>query len=359
MSNSDWFLDAPISALSSRADTALFPYLSRLMHGENLSLEESASFFTELTSRDSSPEQIAGCIVALTKKGETFEELAGMAEAMNRQSLKLTTHHKNYIDNSGTGASPVKTFNVSTGAALVTAGAGLAVAKQSSRGITSKSGSADVLNQLDVKIAGEPKLAQACLNGAGIGFLFTPRFHPALLRVSDIKRALGIHSCLDLVSVLSNPSNAPKKLIGVWHESLLEPTAQALALLSVERAWVVHGSDGLDELTLSGKTSVAEVFGNKVRKFEITPEDFGLRTASIDHLRTGSSGESAKIIREVLESKTRDEARSLVVLNAAAALIVGGITDDLMHAGRLAEQSIDSGSALSKLDRLVQTTNKK
>ncbi len=359
MPSSHWLNDAPKSAVNKQADTPLYQFLARLMRGENLSFKESAEFFRELTSRDALREQIAGSLVALNSKGETFEELAGMARAMNEQSVKITTHHKNYIDTSGTGSSPAKTFNVSTAAAFVIAGAGLAVAKHSSRAVISNSGSADVLNQLEVRIAGEPKVSQTCLNGAGICFMFAPKFHPSLLRVGDVKRSLGIRTSLNLLGVLSNPSNAPRQLLGVWHPSLVEPLAQALALLGRSHAWVVHGSDGLDEITLSGKTRVAEVTGNKIRTFEISPEDFGLQTASLKDLRVDSPAASAQIISDVLESKRRDEARALVVLNAAAALVIGGKTDDPMHAARLAEQSIDSGSARIKLDRLIQTTNKK
>ena len=359
MSRSDWLIDSPKTAVSKKADTALYPFLASLMRGENLSYKDSSEFFRQLTSRDAVAEQIAGALVALGSKGETFEELAGMARVMNEQATDITTHHKNFIDTSGTGSSYAKTFNVSTAAAFVIAGAGLAVAKHSSRAVTSSTGSADVLNQLEVKIAGEPKLSQACLDGAGICFMFAPKFHPTLLRVGDVKRSLGIRTSLNLLGVLSNPSNAPRQLIGVWHPSLVEPMAQALALLGRKQAWVVHGSDGLDEITLAGTTHVAEVTGNKIRTFDLSPEDFGLQKTKIEHLRVSSPQESAQIISDVLESKRRDEARSLIVLNAAAALIVGGKIDNPIQAARLAEQSIDSGSARIKLDRLIQTTNKK
>jgi anthranilate phosphoribosyltransferase len=189
--------------------------------------------------------------------------------------------------------------------------------------------------------------------------MFAPKFHPTLRRVGDVRRNLGIRSCLNLLGVLANPANAPKQLIGVWHPSLIEPMAQALALLGTQNAWVVHGSDGLDEMTLTGKTFVAEVSGEKIRTFKISPEDFKLHRGKIEHLKASSAEQSAQIIRDVLASKRRDEARSLVVLNAAAALLIGGIAKEPIHAARLAEQSIDSGQAQNKLDRLVQTTNKK
>ena len=358
-SKTDWLRSAPTSATNAKADTTLFPFLARLMRGEDLALEEAANFYRALTDPNANNAQIAGALVALTAKGETFAELAGMARVMREQAVKIKTRQKNLIDTSGTGSSAAKTFNVSTAAAFVVAGAGLAVAKHSNRGVMSKTGSADVLTKLGVKIAGEPEIAQTCLNGAGICVMFAPKFHPALRRVGEVRRNLGIRSCLNLLGVLANPASAPKQLVGVWHRSLFEPIAQALALLDTKSAWVVHGSDGLDELTLTGDTFVAEIVGNKIREFRIAPEDFGLQRGRIEHLRAATADESAKIIKDVLSSKRRDEARSLIVLNAAAALVVGGMARDPIHAARLAEQSIDSGQAQNKLDRLIQTTNKK
>ncbi len=359
MSRTDWILDAPMFATNSKADTPLFEFLVRLMRGENLSFKDSIEFFRALTKRDANPAQIAGSLVAMGSKGENFEELAGMARVMQEQALKIKTHHKNFIDIAGTGSSPAKTFNISTASAFVIAGAGLAVAKNTSRGVTSKIGSADLLSSLNINISSDPNLAQACLNGAGISFLFAPIFFPKLRRMADIRRSLGIRTSLNLLGALANPSNAPKQLLGVWHKSLLEPMAQALSLLGTQKSWVVHGSDGLDELTLNGITYVAEVTGNKIRTFELSPEDFGLQTSEIKHLKAKSAEESAEIVSDVLASKRRDQARSLVIMNSAAALLIGDKAKDPIQAARLAEQSIDSGSARIKLDRLIQTTNKK
>ena len=359
MSKTQWLFAAPLSATNTKADTPLFPYLNRLIRGENLETQEASDFFRALTALDANPAQVAACLTALTAKGETAAELAGMTRTMRKQAVKIKSRQKNFIDLSGTGSSIAKTFNVSTAAALVAAGAGLTVAKHGSRAVMSDTGSADVLGKLGVKIACEPSVAQTSLNGAGICFMFAPKFHPTLRRVGDIRRALGIRTSLNLLGVLSNPANAPKQLIGVWHPSLLEPMAQALAILGTEKTWVVHGSDGLDEITLADETFVAEVTGNQIREFRIAPEDFKLQRAGIEHLKTETPDESAQIIRDVLKSKRRDEARSLIVLNAAAALIIGGVTDEPSHAARLAEQSIDSGQAQNKLDRLVQTTNKR
>ena len=188
--------------------------------------------------------------------------------------------------------------------------------------------------------------------------MFAPKFHPALRLVGDVRRNLGVRTSLNLLGPLSNPAGAPKQIIGVWHRSLVEPMAQALSLLGTEKAWVIHGGDGLDEITLTKETYVAEVSKNRMKTFTVDPETFGIKRGNINHLRAESPEESAKIVMEVLQSKRRDEARGLVVMNAAAAIYIGGLAKDLSHAARLAEQAIDSGQAQNKLERLIQTTNK-
>lgn len=359
MPKTEWLAAAPMNApASSKADTPLHPYLARLMRGENLSFKDAAKFFDALTDETANPAQIAGALVALAAKGETSEELAGMAKSMRAQAVNIKSRHKNFIDTAGTGSGQTKTFNVSTAAAFVIAGAGLPVAKHGNRAVTSNTGSADVLEKLGVKVSAEPEVEQTCLNGAGICFMFAPKFHPSLRRVGDIRRNLGVRTTLNLLGPLSNPAKAPKQIIGVWHKSLVEPMAQALSLLGADRAWVFHGADGLDEITLTRESFVAEVVKDKVRLFTIEPENFGLKRGKISHLKAATPDESAKIIKEILASRRRDEARSLVVMNAAAALVVGGIAKDPMHGARLAEQSIDSGQAQNKLERLIQTTNK-
>ena len=355
---SDWLLSAPLAATNVKAETPLFPYLARLIRGEDLSMKEAAGFFTALTDASVGSIQIAASLAALTTKGETFEELAGMADVARSMAVKIRSPRKS-LDISGTGSSAVKTFNVSTAAAFVAAGAGLTIAKQSNRAVTSKTGSADVLTELGVKPAADPGIAQASLSGAGLSFFLAPKFHPELRRIADVRGRLGIRTCLNVLGLLSNPANVSCQVIGVWHKSLVEPVAKALALLGAESAWVVYGFDGLDEVTLSGKTLVGEVKNGEARAMTVSPADFGLKGSSISHLKADSPKMSAEIIREVLASRRRDEARSLVVLNAAAALVVGGLAKDTMHAARMAEQSIDSGMAQNKLERLIQVTNKK
>lgn len=358
MPKTDWLIAAPMSPIGSKTDTALHGFLARLMRGENLTMDEAAEFFRALTEENANPAQIAGALVALAAKGETYEELAGMARVMREKAVYIKSRQKNFIDTAGTGSSQHKTFNVSTAAAFVIAGAGLAVAKHGNRAVTSRTGSADVLEKLGVKVSTEPDVAQICLNGAGICFMFAPKFHPALRRVGDVRKNLGVRTSLNLLGPLSNPARAPKQIVGVWHPSLVEPMARALALLGAEKAWVVHGLEGLDEISLAGETLVAEVSEKQVTEFKVAPENFGLKRAATEHLQAASPAESAKIILEVLQSKRRDEARSMIVLNAAAALFIGGIAKDTMHAARLAEQSIDSGQAQNKLERLIQATNK-
>ena len=329
-----------------------------MMRREDLSAREAADFFKALIEPNANPAQVAAALTALTAKGETHEELAGMASVMRATLIKVPGAQKGGVDIVGTGSSAVKTFNVSTAAALVAAGAGLTIAKQCNRGVMSKLGSADVLGELGVKIADEPNIAQISLRGTGLCFLYAAKFHPQLRRVGDIRSSLGIRTCLNVLGLLANPGSVSRHVIGVWHRSLVEPVARALAMLKTDAAWVVHGADGLDEVSLSGKTFIGSVQGDKVQAVVVTPADFGLKAASIEHLRAKSGKESARIIRDVLASRRRDEARSLVVLNAAAALVVGGLARDPMQAARMAEQSIDSGQAQNKLDRLVQITNK-
>jgi anthranilate phosphoribosyltransferase len=355
---SDWFSQAPPTPTNAKADTPLFRYLIQLMRGENLSDDEASAFFAAMIDVNADPSQIAAVLTALTAKGETPEELAGMARVMRKAAIPIRAP-KNAIDLVGTGSSACRTFNVSTAAAFVAAGAGLNVVKQSNRGVTSTIGSSEVLGELGIKVATDPIIGQASLGGTGLTFLFAPKFHPHLRRVGDVRRGIGIRTCLNLLGLMANPGAVRRQLVGVWHKTLVEPVARALSLLGSELAWVVHGEDGLDEVTLSGKTLVAAVRGDEVRPYVISPKDFGLREAPIEHLRVTSAKESALLIREVLSSKRRDEARSLVVLNAAAALIVGGLATEPMHAARLAEQSIDSGMAQNKLDRLIQVTNKR
>lgn len=332
-------------------------FLSRLTRGEHLSRDEASALLEALLAPESTDAQIAATLVALSTKGETVDELAGMAAALRARAVRINGHHARFIDTAGTGSSSAKTFNISTAAAFVIAGAGLPVAKHGNRAASSRSGSADVLAALGVNISALPEISARCLAELKICFMFAPLYHGATARVAAVRRELGIHTSFNLLGPLSNPAGAPRQIIGVWRLNLVEQLANALAALGTEHAWVVHGQDGLDEITLADQTVVAEVKDGTVRTFAVSPEDFGLMQCSLDHLRGGDAQANAEMVRDVLAGNRRDEARHIVVANAAAALFVGGQASDLCEGVGLAEESIDSGSAQAKLDELVQATN--
>jgi anthranilate phosphoribosyltransferase len=338
-------------------NSVLRQLLTRLVNRENLTRPEAGQLLEAMLADDASDAQIAATLVALAAKGETVDELAGMAAVLRGRAIRVNSCHELFIDTAGTGSSRAKTFNVSTAAAFVIAGAGLAVAKHGNRAASSKSGSGDVLTARGVNISALTKVTQDCLDEIGICFMFAPLYHGATARVAGIRRELGIHTTFNLLGPLSNPAGAPRQIVGVWRRDLVELLANVLAVLGTERAWVVHGEDGLDEITLAGKTFVAEAQDGKVKTFEIAPQDFGLFIGVLDHLRGGDAEANASIIREVLSGERRDEARALVVANAGAALLVGGRALDLKEAAGLAEQSIDSGAASRKLKQLIEATN--
>ena len=333
--------------------------LLNLMRGRNLTRRESAFLLSQLLEGNATDAQISAALVALAIKGETVEELAGMAEAMRSHSLKINSIHESFIDTAGTGSSRAKTFNVSTAAAFVIAGAGLPVAKHGSRAATSKSGSADVLAALGVNVNANKENSEECLNQIGICFMFAPLYHASTARVAKIRRELGVHTTFNLLGPMTNPANAPFQIMGVWHKALVEPIAGTHAALGTKKAWIVHGLDGLDEITVSDKTLVAEVENGNVNFFEISPEDFGIvqtKSEMLEELRGGSAEENAAIINQILKNERKDAARSLVILNAAAALFVGGKAESLMNAAKLAVESLDSGAALEKLEGLKNKT---
>ena len=332
-------------------------FLPRLMRDENLSRAEAAQLLNWLLEGSATDAQIAATLIALKRKGETVEELAGLAQGMRAHATRISCSHKHFIDTAGTGSSAAKTFNVSTAAAFVIAGAGLPVAKHGNRAASSRFGSADVLTELGVNISVVSSVSEACLNDIGICFMFAPLYHGATARVAAIRRELGVHTTFNLLGPLTNPAGAPRQIVGVWNRDLLEPLAQTLAALGTEHAWIVSGGDGLDEITIADRTFVAEAGHGEIRMFEIVPEDFGLARGEISELRCDDAEASASMIKSVLSGARRDAARNLVVANAAAALKVGGVVKDLREGAQLAEQSIDSGAAMQKLESLIAATN--
>jgi anthranilate phosphoribosyltransferase len=335
----------------------LTEFIARLVRREDLSRQEAEQLLESLLDAEATDAQIAAALVALAAKGETVEELTGMAARLRSRAVRVKARHSCFIDTAGTGSSPAKTFNISTAAAFVIAGAGLPVAKHGNRAASSKSGSADLLTALGVNVSAIPSVSENSLNEIGICFMFAPLYHGATARVAGIRRQLGIHTTFNLLGPLSNPAGAPRQIIGVWRKDLAERLARVLAALGTEHAWVVHGEDGLDEITLAGKTHVAEARGGAVRTFEIAPEDFGFDVGALEHLRGGDTEANAAIVRSVLAGQRHDEARALVVMTAAAALLLGGVAKDLRDGARRGAEAIDSGAAMGKLERLIEATN--
>jgi anthranilate phosphoribosyltransferase len=327
------------------------------MRGENLSRRNASVLLETLLDGSATDAQVASALVALAMKGETVEELVGVASAMRARAVRVKARHESFLDTAGTGSSAAKTFNVSTAAAFVIAGAGLPVAKHGNRAVTSRSGSSDVLTALGVQVSAAPEVSERCLNEIDLCFMFAPLYHGTTARVAAIRRELGVRTIFNLLGPLTNPAGAPYQLVGVSNPTLVEPLARALAALGTKRAWVVHGRDGLDEITLAEKTLVAEAGDGVVRTFELGPEDFGLRRASLKSLICADTEASARIILDVLSGRRHDAARDLVIANAAAGLFIGGVAGDLPAATRLAAASIDNGGAAAKLAGLVKATN--
>ena len=336
-------------------------FTARLMHGQNLDRGQAAEFLRALVDPAAADAQIAAALTALAIKGETVEELTGMAEALRDRAVPLRPRHNCFIDTAGTGSSAAKTFNVSTAAAFVIAGAGLPVAKHGARAATSHCGSADVLEVLGVNTAASPEVSERCLNEHRICFMFAPLFHQGTARVARVRRQLSVQTTFNLLGPLSNPARAPLQILGVARSSLLEPMAAALSLLGIDKAWVVHGTDGLDEITLTGETFVAECSAHQpVRTFTVSPDDFDLVPRRLDQVRAGDPIENAGIIRALLNCENLSglsTARDLVIANAAAALHIAGVSNDLRDAAVLARESIETGRAAAKLDALILETN--
>lgn len=336
-------------------------------HFESLSREDARLVMTEVLSGQASDAQIAALLVALHMKGETVEEIVGFAEAirgaaasiyLSSETLDVSgTERDALVDTCGTGGDASGTFNISTATALTVAGAGVRVAKHGNRGVTSKCGSADVVEALGVNITLPPARMSECLNQVGIAFLFAPAMHSAMKYVQPARRELRLRTVFNLLGPLTNPAQANAQVVGVYEEALVDKLAQALNLLGLRRALVVHGLDGLDEITISGPTKVAEVREGWVTNYQITPEQFGLQRAPLSEISGGDTQGNAQIIRDILDGK-KSARRDVVLLNAAAALVAAGKANSIGDALPLAMDSIDSGKAKSKLAGLVEYTNR-
>lgn len=339
-------------------ESILQRYCDEFNSGRELPEADGIAFFDALLAEQDEA-LLSDLFTAWRNKGTTTNEIYTLAEIMRDRCIRVKSRHESFVDVVGTGGSRTKTFNVSTAASFVVAGAGIAVAKHGNRAATSKSGSADVLSALGIEPAMEPAVAERCLNEIGICFMFAPKFHALSAVLAKVRRELGFATIFNNLGPLCNPAGAPHQLIGVYDPSLVEKTANALARLGTKRSWVVHGEDGLDEISLNGKTVVAEIEDMSVRTFEISAADFGMNAAPLNGLRAESPAASAEVVREVLEGKRTDSAaESLVLINAAAAIYLTGRAETLSDAAALALESIKNGGAHAKLSELANASAK-
>jgi len=347
-------------------------------HGQSLNREEARAVMTDVLAGKCTDAQIAALLIALRMNGETVEEIVGFAEAIRaaaaplpidrsgsdaiavtgtgRDALAEASAEDSLIDTSGTGGDASGTFNISTATALVTAGAGVRVAKHGNRSISSKCGSADVVEALGVNIQLSPERSAQCLREAGICFLYAPNLHPAMKQVQGVRRELRMRTMFNLLGPLTNPARASGQVVGVYSLDLVEKLAEALSMLGLHRALVVHGLDGLDEITITGPTRVAEARDGSLRSYEVEPEDFSMARATLHEISGGNATENAAIIRAILSGEASPR-RDVVVLNAAAALVAAGRADHMANAIPFAAKSIDSGAAAKKLEKLVEFTS--
>ncbi|MFZ0879368.1 MAG: anthranilate phosphoribosyltransferase [Candidatus Acidiferrales bacterium] len=349
---------------AQRSPSALHDALEKIVAGDDLSRAEAESAMEQILSGQSSDAQIAGFLASLRLKGETVDELVGFATVMRRHATPLFAASAGsrpadeiLVDTCGTGGDARGTFNISTAAAFVVAGAGVRVAKHGNRSISSHCGSADVLESLGLRVDLPPESVARSLDEIGIAFLFAPAFHAATRHAMNARRELRIRTVFNLLGPLTNPAGASAQVVGVFDEGYVELLARALGELGVRRAFVVHGADGLDEISLSGETTVAELRDGAVRDYTLAPEDFGLPRAPLEALAGGDAKTNAEIIHKILgRSPGHHEhgpRRDIVLANAAAALVAAGRAADFLDGTRLAAHSIDSGAARAKLDALV------
>ena len=330
--------------------------LGRLAAGENLSMNETAAAVDEIMQGRWSETQIALLLNGLRLKGETADEIAGAATAMRRHMTPIASRREGIIDTCGTGGVASGVFNISTTAALVASAAGAPVAKHGNRKVTSRSGSADVLAQLGVNLGASVECVAACLDELGVCFCFAPLMHGAMKHVAPVRQKLGVRTIFNLLGPLTNPAGAPYQLLGVGRDELRPLLAAVLARLGTRRAAVVHGADGLGEVTLAGNTFVTEVRDGELHEYVWTPADFGLARAGLESIEVAGPEQSAALIREVLAGRS-GVARDIVLANAAAALWIAGRAADLPAAVQLAAEAIDSGAASELLAKLVERTN--
>jgi anthranilate phosphoribosyltransferase len=330
--------------------------IEQLVSGKSMSMEQASTVMDEIMEGKPTPAQLAAFLTALRMKGETPEELAGMATVMRDKALRVDAPD-DVVDTCGTGGDRTGTFNISTTAAFVAAGAGLKVAKHGSRAVSGKAGSADVLEVVGVKLNLSPEAVKQCIDEVGIGFMFAPAFHLAMKHALPVRQEIGIRTVFNILGPLTNPARAKRQLLGVATPALGEKLIQVLKLMGAQRAMVVHGEDGLDEVTLGGKTHVWDLKDSAITEYDVTPADFGLSTFSRNAVRGGDARHNAYLLREVLNG-TPGPFKDIVVANAAAVMVVSGKARDFKEGATLAEQSIKSGAAIGKARQLVALTQR-
>ena len=333
----------------------LTPLLNKVADGTMLSQEEAEQAFAYLMSGEAEEIEIAGFLMALRTRGESVDEITAATRVMREKSLKVQAP-PGTIDTCGTGGSGQNTYNISTAVAFIVAACGVPVAKHGNRATSSKCGSADVLRALGVRPDISPEKIEKCLSKAGIGFLFAPNHHPAMKYVGPVRAKLATRSIFNLLGPLCNPASAKRQLMGVFSKAWLPHLAHAFSNLGSERAWVVHGADGLDELSTSGVNDISELRNGKIRNFELAPEDIGLARADINDFRGGEPEENAKALESLLDGE-KSPYRDVVLFNAAAALTVAGDSDDIRNGLQRATEALDGGEAKRRLELLVSVSN--
>jgi anthranilate phosphoribosyltransferase len=331
-------------------------YIQPLLEGENLSFEQATSLLDIIFEGEIPEVQIAAFLTAMRAKGATSPELAGLAKSLRSHAVAVKVDVDNLVDTCGTGGAAIKTFNISTASALVAAGAGVYVAKHGNRGITSKCGSADVLEELGVKIDASADVVANCIREAHIGFMFAPMFHPAMKYVQPIRKSLGFRTVFNILGPLANPAKANAQVLGVADENLMQIVVEALKLLDIRYAMVVH-SDGLDEISTTGVTKIVELKDGQIAGKEINPKDLGITLGSIEELKVSDAKTSAKVIKNILSGKEKGPRKDIVILNAAAAIIAGNLADDFKSAIGLAEASVGDGGASACMEKLIRVSN--
>ncbi len=327
--------------------------ISKIILRKDLDHYEAKQSMDEIMSGNSKPSQIGAFLIALRMKGETVDEITGFAESMREKANRLNIDPQYAIDTCGTGGDGGKTFNISTAVAIIAAAGGVKVAKHGNRASSSKSGSADVLKELGVEIEMEPQMVKAEIEQVGFGFLFAQKYHTAMKYVADVRRELGTRTIFNVLGPITNPAFVKGQLLGVYDKALVHPIAEVLLNLGCERAMVVHGEDGLDEITTTSRTFVSEVKDGKIRDYTIDPIDFGIPYANLEEIAGGDPQMNAAIIKDILEGKDGAK-RDIVVLNAAAALYVGKAVENLKDGISMAESILDSGLAREKLDQIIK-----